>query len=237
MEDAWQIFEDRHQVRFYDHEKVPSKELIEKVLHKAHDLVPSKQKLMPYVVKILGPEHKKIKMHMYELASEVDYPDLNLRNKYRLDLVKEYENNNIPDNHRWIRGNSQLFAPYILLLVPRKAVQNTKLTETYKRRKLANYDGDKLSKSNSNIEIGMFSIVLTYVAMKEGLSIGYTTCLNHKNLSKHYNWLKKEEVDPTIALSLGYVRPDTEEHRLERQMKEDIKGRAKPEKHQTFEWI
>ena len=46
MEDAWQIFEDRHQVRFYDHEKVPSKELIEKVLHKTHDLVPSKQKLI-----------------------------------------------------------------------------------------------------------------------------------------------------------------------------------------------
>ena len=84
-----QDFEGRHQTRYFDHEKIPSKELIEKVLHKTHELVPSKQNLMPYVVKILGPEHKKIKMHMYELASEVDYPDLNLRNKYRLDKIKQ----------------------------------------------------------------------------------------------------------------------------------------------------
>ena len=124
-------FEGRHQTRYYDHEKVPSKELIEKVLHKAHDLVPSKQKLMPYVVKILGPEHKKIKMDMYELASEVEYPDLNLRNKYRLDLVRQYEHNNVIYNHRWPHGNSQLFAPYILLLVPTKPVPNAKLSETY----------------------------------------------------------------------------------------------------------
>ena len=87
MEDIWQVLEGRHQTRYYDHEKVPSKELIEKVLHKAHDLVPSKQKLMPYVVKILGPEHKKIKMHMYELACEVEYPDLNLRNKYLMIFI------------------------------------------------------------------------------------------------------------------------------------------------------
>ena len=237
MEDIWQVLEGRHQTRYYDLEKIPSKELIEKVLHKAHDLVPSKQKLMPYVVKILGPEHKKIKMAMYELASEVEYPDLNLRNKYRLDLVKEYERNNIPDNHWWVHGNSQLFAPYILLLVPRKPVQNTKLAETYEKRKIVSYDGYKLSKNTSNVEIGMFSVVLTYVAAEEGLSISYTACLNGDKLFKKYDWLKKEEIDPTIALSLGYERPDTEDKVIKRNTHHILKGVAKPEKHQTFEWI
>ena len=237
MEDIWQVLEGRHQTRYYDLEKFPSKELIEKVLHKAHDLVPSKQKLMPYVVKILGPEHKKIKMDMYELASEVEYPDLNLRNKYRLDLVKEYEHNNISDNHRWQHGNSQLFAPYILLLVPRKPVQNTKLAETYEKRKIVSYDGGKLSNTISNVEIGMFSIILSSVAMEEGLSISYTVCLNANKLFKKYDWLKKEEVNPTIALSLGYERPDTEDEVIRRKLHHILKGVIKPEKHQTFEWI
>ena len=236
MEDAWQIFEDRHQVRFYDHEKVPSKELIEKVLHKAHDLVPSKQKLMPYVVKILGPEHKKIKMDMYELASEVEYPDLNLRNKYRLDLVRQYEHNNVIYNHRWPHGNSQLFAPYILLLVPTKPVPNAKLSETYEKKNIVN-DVKKLTRKISNVEIGMFSIILTGVAMEEGLSISYTACLNANKLIKKYDWLKKEEVEPTLALSLGYVRPDTEDKVIKRGIHHILKGVIKPEKHQTFEWI
>ena len=237
MEDIWQVLEGRHQTRYYDHEKVPSKELIEKVLHKAHDLVPSKQKLMPYVVKILGPEHKKIKTHMYELACEVEYPDLNLRNQYRLDLLKEYEHNNIPDNHWWLHGNCQLFAPYILLLVPRKPVKNTKLALSYKKKKIVSYDGSKLSNTISNVEIGMFSTILSSVAMQEGLSISYTVCLHPKKLIEKYDWLKKEEVEPTIALSLGYERPDTEDKVIQRKLHHILKGVIKPEKHQTFEWI
>ena len=118
MEDAWQIFEDRHQVRFYDHEKVPSKELIEKVLHKAHDLVPSKQNLMPYVIKILGPEHTKIKEDMYKLSCEVEYPDEVKRNDKRLGKYKVYTDYGFPPNKRFPEGNSQLFAPYVLILIP-----------------------------------------------------------------------------------------------------------------------
>ena len=232
-----QDFEGRHQTRYFDHEKIPSKELIEKVLHKTHELVPSKQNLMPYVVKILGPEHTEIKMYMYELACEVEYPDLNLRNKYRLDKIKQYEHNNVSHNKRFQHGNSQLFAPYILLLVPRKPIENTKLAKTYEERGLGSFDGHKQKQSIKNVEIGMFSIVLTYVAMKEGLSLSYTACLNANKLIKKYDWLKKEEIDPTIALSLGYQRPDTEDKVIKRKINHILKGVAKPEKHQTFEWI
>ena len=42
--------------------RFPSKELIQKLLDKAHDIVPSKQNLMIYVVKILGLNILKSKM-------------------------------------------------------------------------------------------------------------------------------------------------------------------------------
>ena len=83
----------------------------------------------------------------------------------------------------------------------------------------------------------MFSIILSSVAMEEGLSISYTVCLNANKLFKKYDWLKKEEVNPTIALSLGYERPDTEDEVIRRKLHHILKGVVKPEKHQTFEWI
>jgi len=232
-----QDFEGRHQTRYFDHEKIPSKELIEKVLHKTHELVPSKQNLMPYVVKILGPEHAEIKMYMYELSCEVEYPDLNLRNKYRLDKLKQYEHNNVIHNKRFIHGNSQLFAPYILLLVPRKPIENTKLAKTYKERGLSGFDGHKLTSKTPNVEIGMFSAILTSVCIEEGLSISYTSCLNPKKLTEKYDWLKKESTTPTLALSLGYERPDVKDKVINRQRHHYLKGIKKPEKQQTFEWI
>ena len=231
-----QDFEGRHQTRYFDHEKIPSKELIEKVLHKTHELVPSKQNLMPYVVKILGPEHTEIKMYMYELACEVEYPDLNLRNKYRLDKIKQYEHNNVSHNKRFQHGNSQLFAPYILLLVARKPIKNPKLSKTYEERGLASFDGKKLTSKTPNVEIGMFSVILTSVCIEEGLSISYTSCLNPRKLTEKYDWLKKESTTPTLALSLGYERED-ESRKANRQRHHYLKGIKKPEKQQTFEWI
>ena len=232
------IFETRHQTRYFDHEKIPSKELIEKVLYKTHELVPSKQNLMPYVVKILGPEHTEIKMYMYELACEVEYPNLNLRNKYRLDEIKQYEHNNVSHNKRFQHGNSQLFAPYILLLVPRKPIKNPKLSKTYEERGLAGFDGKKppAGRKTPNVEIGMFSVILTTVSIEEGLSVSYTSCLNARKLMKKYDWLKKELTTPTLALSLGYERED-DKRKTNRQNHHYLKGIKKPEKQQTFEWI
>lgn len=234
----FEAFNFRHQTRFFDHEKIPSKEFIENILYKTHELVPSKQNLMPYAVKILGPEHTEIKMYMYELACEVEYPNLNLRNKYRLDKIKSYEHNNIPYNNRFAKGNSQLFAPYILLLIPRKPVENTKLAKTYKKRGLAYADGIRLKKNLSNVEIGMFSVILSYVAIEEGLSTSYTSCLNSSKLIEKYEWLKKELNSPTLALSLGYKRSNVNsDNHLKRINRNLISGLKKPEKKQTFEWI
>ena len=38
----------------------------------------------------------------------------------------------------------------------------------------------------------MFSIILSSVAMEEGLSISYTVCLNANKLFKKYDWLTCE---------------------------------------------
>jgi len=230
-----QSFGNRHQTRFFDHEKIPSKDLIEKVLHKTYELVPSKQNLMPYVVKILGPEHIEIKKNIYELACEIEYPDINLRNEYRLDKIKAYEDNNVTYNNRFPIGNSQLFAPYLLLLIPRKPINNPTLAKTYEEYNLAVFDGHKLIPNNSNVEIGMFSAILTAISIEEGLSISYTACLNASKLKNTYDWLKNELVEPTLALSLGYKRPDVNGTEISYHNK--LKGEEKPEKQYIFEWI
>jgi|TARA_B100000073_G_scaffold292103_1_gene255295 hypothetical protein len=230
-----QVFEGRHQTRFFDHENIPSKELIEKVLHKAHELVPSKQNLMPYVVKLLGPEHTEIKKDIYELACEVEYPDVDLRNKKRLDKIKIYEDNNFDLNNRFPDGNSQLFAPYLLLLIPRKPLSNSTLAESYKKMDSWNKDAHRLSPNIAKVEIGMFSVILTGVAMEEGLNISYTACLNGEKLRRKYDWLKGYVEEPTLALSLGYKRPDVSG--IQRNYRRKLKGEDKPEKQSTFEWL
>tara|TARA_B100000035_G_scaffold45631_1_gene34473 strand:+ start:45 stop:743 length:699 start_codon:yes stop_codon:yes gene_type:complete len=231
-----QPLEVRRQTRYYDHEKTPSKELIEKVLHKAHDLVPSKQNLMPYVIKILGPEHTKIKEDMYKLSCEVEYPDEVKRNDKRLGKYKVYTDYGFPPNKRFPEGNSQLFAPYVLILIPRKPTYNIGLANEYIKQGTVNKDQYKLQPTVSKVEIGMFSVCFTTAAIEEGLSVSYTACLNGKKLRNHYSWLKEEEHHPTLALSVGYPRIDKETG-TETYHRHTLKYENKPSKNETFRWI
>jgi len=231
-----QPLEVRKQTRYYDHEKVPSKELVQKLLDKAHDIVPSKQNLMPYVVKILGPEHTKIKEVMYKLSCEVEYPDIDSRKQRRLGKLEVYKNYGFPPNKRFPEGNSQLFAPYVLIFIPKKHDVNTDLADEYVKQGTLNKDQYQLQPSIAKVEIGMFSVCLTTVAIEEGLSVSYTACLNGKKLRDRYSWLKHFDHQPTLALSIGYPRIDKETG-TETYHRHTLKYEKKPQKHVTFDWV
>ena len=50
-----QLFKSRTQCKKFSRKKIPDRALVEKLLNKTFELVPSKQNLVPYKVKVLGP--------------------------------------------------------------------------------------------------------------------------------------------------------------------------------------
>ena len=56
-----ELFKKRKQIKLYDVNNTPDKALIESLIDKTFDLVPSKQSLIPYKIYILGPDCFKLK--------------------------------------------------------------------------------------------------------------------------------------------------------------------------------
>src|SRR6056300_926602 len=64
-----EVLENRKQVRFYDQEKVPDRELIEFALEKTYETVASKQNLMPYKVHVVGPFNINVNEALYDAST------------------------------------------------------------------------------------------------------------------------------------------------------------------------
>ena len=63
------VYKKRRQIRYFS-DKVPPKELVDDLLHKTYELVPSKQNLMPYKIHVIGPDQKVEKEKLYYLSTK-----------------------------------------------------------------------------------------------------------------------------------------------------------------------
>jgi hypothetical protein len=63
----YETYSKRKQIRFYDKELIPEFSVIEDALHKAHDIVSSKQNLVPYKIFVVN-NNKEINKGLYELS-------------------------------------------------------------------------------------------------------------------------------------------------------------------------
>ncbi len=165
-------------------DKVPSKELIEKILSKTYECTASKQSLVPYKVHVLGPEAIETKKLILKLSS----------------------------NQKGGENNMDLLAPYVLLFTTRLAKANT---VTQKKIDDGAYFGSCDPKyyrdfyDEANIEIGMFSKVVTMFAMENNLDVSYVLCLSNKDYEKEennplFNFMKGED-QLLFVMTLGYM--------------------------------
>lgn len=149
------IMESRKQIREFDNKKVPDESVIEEIINQTFALVPSKQKLMPYTVHVLGPKHEDLKDNLYKMTM-----------KHEGRRKEEY----------YKVGNRQLLAPYVLLFERRIPRSNNFVNELQNKGRNFNYDLG-MKNSHAPIECGMFITILTGLCIIKGLSISYTSCM------------------------------------------------------------
>lgn len=204
------ILQNRRYTRHFHQEQYPEKELIEHLLKKTFELVPSKQCIIPYMITIFGPEFKKEKDQIIELSTR--------------DYHKKTGNPNI-----------QLKAPYLLIFSNRLVINpNKKVKDLIKRGhdfKVCREDKFQHSsvKKDAAIEIGMFSMILTTLALENSIDTAYTLC--QFNDPRNQTMVKN---DVLFIMSLGYR--DSKDGPKKFKSNNVLQGEIKPNMEEVIIW-
>jgi hypothetical protein len=182
------IFKSKKQIRVYDTNKIPDKDLVEGLIKKAYAIAPSKQNLMPFKIHVLGPECKEEKKCLYEITTQTKAN---------------------------VMHNSAVFAPYVLIFTHRlvddtnEAVLN-RLEKGHPVQGVC--DPNKFMNKGpfvqSSIEIGMYSSILSGLCLENKLEISFLKCFKSwygKNDDRGL-WKKLPFVrySPLLLMCIGY---------------------------------
>ena len=166
----------RRQVRAaWDNEKIPSKEEVESLLKECLKLTPSKNNLQPFKIHVIGPENKK------ELDIITGICAL-----HKTGSVAKYE---LEMDTNTDLGSHNKRPPYTLLFTVRLSKDNQFTAEHENRHKQTDIDvgrtDKRFSQSDPNtfrrtanrnlasLEVGMFIMSLTALALEKGLSVSF----------------------------------------------------------------
>ena len=208
------IISKRRQIRHFDLENYPKKNLVDNLIKKSHIYTPSRQNLMPYKVHILGPDQKKYKKILYNLST--------ISPK---DTTRTYNNVNA-------------YAPYVLLLTHRLVTNPNAMVKDRMNKgfsyKNCNPKEYKSTMNDACIEIGMFIYNLTVLCLDQNIDVSYMGCFpkwNRKNPDSIELWkdLPFVDDDPIVSLQLGYRCKNSKHNR--------IKGEWKPSKNEIINWV
>jgi len=170
------LIKKRRQVRAaWDNEKIPSKEEVNTLLKKCLELTPSKNNLQPFKIHVIGPDNKKeldIITGICALHKTGSVAKYELEMDTNTDLGLHYKR-----------------PPYTLLFTVRLANDNQFTAEHENRHKQTNIDvgrtDKRFSQSDPNtfrrtanrnlasLEVGMFIMSLTALALEKGLSVSF----------------------------------------------------------------
>lgn len=182
------IYKKRFQIQTWN-DKIPSKKLINSLIKKTYELVPSKQNVIPYKIVIWGPDVKKD-----------DFRDFCRYGSGK--MVNDFK-----------KGTSQLLAPYVLFFCTRKindvnemVLRTMKKGHEYKSWKKDSDSSYTLADPKRFcLEIGMFSTLLTGFCIEKNLSVSYTLCMPNPHLMlgewKSFGFGPGEVV---FCMSIGY---------------------------------
>lgn len=175
----------RQQIKDFNPNKIPEKEVAENIIRTAFNITASKQNLYPYKVHVLGPNNKQEKLDFYDIVCR--HPG--------------------GETNRNIKS-----APYCLIFTIRLVTHTDSIIEmrkadghTYPATDPKKY---KQHISNVSVEIGMFAKTITALALEQGLDVAYTGCLpNPLFWEKNKELFKKLYfVDDVVimAMQFGY---------------------------------
>ena len=180
------ILSKRQQTKLFDTNKIPDKEISEKIIKTAFKLTASKQNLYPYTVHVLGPDAKKEKQDLYDIICHQKGGPQNIN-------VKE--------------------APYCLIFTLR-LVTNPDPIILARWKRGHSYEAIDPQKYRGQIpgaalEVGMFCKVLSALALEKGLDTSYTGCFPDYEHNIDL-WKKLPFIDDLVifAMQFGYKLND-----------------------------
>ena len=144
------------QTKIWSKDKIPEKELIDSLLKKTFEIVPSKQSLVPYKIVVLGPD-SELKKQMKKICKKFYQPAYELNSPYVLVFTE-----------RKIKKVSPAIQRRIWRKHPYEKIMNI---------------GSGLKEKS--VEVGMFATIFTELCLEKELSIGYTQCFPDE-ISEHF---------------------------------------------------
>jgi len=216
------IMDFRHNIRFFDQNKIPTKEQIDNILIDSHKYVPHKNNLPGMNIKIYGPEYKKDKEDLvlatvcgpgrvhYLSKNGKYYGDIDELRKRYVEWKKAYNDKDRKviqffRKEYGLNFNPQVDAPYLLTFTHRLRVP----TPRQEKFGMARWVWDNAFTENAEYKwylgVGIHSYAINLLAAEQGIYGSYCRCFQKlPNLySKCLEDIKKSPSD-VVFLGLGY---------------------------------
>lgn len=206
------ILQNRRYTRAFSKDFYPERKLVENLIERTFKLVPSKQNMMPYLITVFGPECIEEKEQIFKLST------------------REYHKK---DGN----PNLQIKAPYLLVFSTRLITKPNKWVQKLikKGHEFKACDKDKFGQSSvikeASIEIGMFAMILTQLAIEYEIDTAYTLC--QLNDTKNQNFVKNQSL---FMMSLGYEPWEWPTMKKERKVTKILQGETKPNMKDVIIW-
>ena len=220
----------RHNTQFYS-DKIPDKEIVDKILQTAHNLTPHKNNFYRYRINVFGPEYKEDKRII--AISSVGGDKNRFREKPQTEekiqeLTEIYDEWVSEENRK--KGypkvkdcnfNTQVLAPYLLVYThqPDYRSESQKESPYYQSGHMDEIFNERVSNHNAMdwvIQASMHGITTAYLCEEKGLQASFCRCffLNAKLLINritdksnyafgHYEGTSKQNI--AFMLGIGYA--------------------------------
>lgn len=215
----------RHNIKFFDQERIPTKEQINRILTDSHLYTPHKNNLVPIQIKVYGPEYYQDKedlclatlcgpgRSLYKDKAGKYYGNIDeLRKRYYEWREIQYNNLKGISEYRKQYGlnfNEQVRAPYLLTFTKKIRLP----TPTQEKRGYQRWIYDDSLAENFEykwyLEAGIQAYAISLLAAEQGMYASYCRCFTNRipNLySKCMEDLYKNNSQPAdvIYLGIGY---------------------------------
>ena len=222
-----EILKKRTNITFFREDKIPDKEVIEDILQKTHNSLPTKNNLNAYEVEVYGPEHydEKKSVALSTVCSSAGkpftkstkYEDFEkLEELYDLWIESHKQKKRLSPELKNLHFNNQVRAPYLLVYTQKENIlTNTqKESDYYKKGRLQDVFNVDTNKGNGMwlIQSGMHGILTSAFAIEKGLDASFCKCFFY-NTHIHSNILRKAAKNyEGIAFLLGIGYGDYSKH-------------------------
>lgn len=228
--EMYNLLEKRRAVRRYKTSDIPPRNLVEHLIWLAWKTTPSKNQMMPYAVKVLGPEKKQEKFKIWtKMTQQADKVESTYMKMKQIETRKDVKYEYSPE-YKHVRDN-----PYLLVFTQRLAECN----EYYKEEMKHGHFPEQIYEEHldhivdqASVEIGYFAANLAMYCMEHDVDVSYGFCFP-RQLTK---WEDTPFVNrrPVLLMTLGYG----EKYRWQ-EMESDgtLHLDIKPEINKIVQWI